>query len=138
MTAQFGSVDCHTVLGKSHLMHCIDLPGGPLLMRFFETLEKQPCYIENHVVREPCKWRTACRTKFPSSWLVHTSATECQNETKCSSTIQGFIWLSNNQKLQRSCCTQYFLISKSQYFLSNLNSNCSNLLDMRNLLELNK
>ena len=48
---------------------------GPLLTLFFETLEKQlckrrsdivlnyqnkPCYLENRVVREPCKQRTAC------------------------------------------------------------------------------
>ena len=22
--------------------------------------QNKPCYLENHVVREPCKWRTAC------------------------------------------------------------------------------
>ena len=31
------------------------------------SLEK-PCYLENRVVREPCKWRSACN-KDPSSLL---------------------------------------------------------------------
>ena len=24
---------------------------------------QKPCYLENRVVREPCKWRSACTTK---------------------------------------------------------------------------
>ena len=39
-----------------------------VLVKFALTKElvyqNKPCYLENHVVREPCKWRTACICKF--------------------------------------------------------------------------
>ena len=42
------------------LDECLEPPSKYLLTLFFETLEKQPyqnkpCYLENHVEREPCK-----------------------------------------------------------------------------------
>ena len=70
--------------------------GGPLLTLFFETLEKQQCkqktvqaeewfstkwknkstkinrvtYLENHVVREPCKQRTVCTYHHQNEYLI--------------------------------------------------------------------